>query len=114
MNGETFIKRNEKLARRAPLVLRGAICRSCYRRPRGSECAGPNVPRGCEAKCELFRQLPVLLEALECADPMIHPPHRVVAARIEQLCPKPGAHHYGALWLYRQRIARLLGRLLNA
>jgi hypothetical protein len=106
---------------RAPLAIRGAICRNCRWRPAGSEHLDPHIPRTCEASCSLFKNLPALLETAQCVDPIICSHRRALLAQIKRLCRRqPEAPacpstdgRPSPLWFHRERLVKLLEMLVQ-
>lgn len=100
-----------EVAERAALGMRVAICKKCFKRPAGSEGLGAEVPRACQPECELFAHLPRLAEAAACADPILGPVERPVAAMVERICSAPEGPGRGCpLSRYRRDVVRVLGR----
>lgn len=107
---------------RAPLAIRGAICRDCRWRPRGSESLDPHIPRDCEANCPLFQNLPALIQTAQCVDPIICSHRRALLAQIKRLCRKEiqdptsrsgKKQRPSALWAHRERLVELLESLVQ-
>ena len=69
-----------ELAKRA---MRLRVCRTCIRRPEGSESFGPIVPRGCESSCPNFLNVSALQDITH--DIETHSGVRMIAGDFDDL-----------------------------
>lgn len=97
---------------RAAMGRRVAVCRQCFRRPPGSEALGSDVPRSCQAGCEVFEHLPRLARAAACVDPMLGPYERPLGQLIERICTGADGPGRGCpLYRYSGEVVEVLARV---
>jgi hypothetical protein len=109
MRRELPILASPEALEHARMMMRAHLCGHCPFRSRADDGVGTDVPRHCEADCELIRRLPALVTRACLAEPMVGSAPRTIEARLRELCEEVGRTDpkLAAFWQKnRQQIVR--------
>ncbi len=99
---------------RAEIAMRSHLCSHCPYRSRDKEWSGIDSPRACESRCPFFQELPRLVQAARYLDPMVGRLHRVMDARLREVCrrlPRSAEGRRAFLLMHRQQIIDDLAKI---
>jgi len=101
---------------RARLSMRADICRDCPQRTNDGKPFDIDHQPACEKNCEVFKDLPTLLNTAKLLDPMVGSFERAMRGRIHQYCdrvPPRDPNVRRPLLRHCRRIIRVLAKIVG-
>ena len=99
--------------------VRGRICPHCVWRPEGSESLDSDTPRSCQGQCEIFQNLPELMQTARQMDSMLGSYEQTMRHGVSGVCARVTASGHqlagptGPLGRYRGKVIEVLHTLVR-